>query len=745
MIKRLLVAVLLLSVTFPALADEGMWLPMLIKRLNYEDMQKKGLKLTPEEIYSVNQASLKDAIVSFGGFCTGEVISKEGLVLTNHHCGYGSIQEHSTLEHDYLTDGFWATSKQHELPNPKLFVRFLVRMEDVTDQVKAAVNSSMSDEERSKGIGQAMREIAKKAEEGNDYQVDVKPLFKGNAYYMFVYETYRDVRLVGTPPSSIGKYGGDTDNWMWPRHTGDFSLFRIYMSPDGKPASYDPKNVPFKPKHYLPVSLDGVQEGDFAMIMGYPGSTKRYLSSYGVKEALDVSYALRIKLMQTKLEILKQDMSADDKTRIQYASKYASTANYWKYLIGQTKGLKRLRVYDKKQKEENEFASWVKADSKRTDEFGKVLPELEHGFKMMTDYSAPIQYSIFVPYLTEFIYFTRRFQGLQPFLAEDEKAEGLEEYTEALKPMVEEYFKDYSAKVDKKVFRALLEMYYKEVSDEYRPDVFAAVNNVKFGEDGEKSAADFDQLVDYIFENSFLFEEDKLMAFLNNPSAEAFKNDPAMNVADAFIDNSRMVQGKVAEASKEIARGERGYIKALMMMHPDKAYYPDANSTMRVTYGQTLAYDPADAVHYDLYTTLDGVMEKEDPTNPEFVVPAKLKSLWEAKDYGQYANDKGELVTCFLSNNDITGGNSGSPVINGKGELIGTAFDGNWEAMSGDIAFEPDVQRTISVDIRYTLFIIDKFAGASHLIDEMTLVKTPKEATSKKRSKKKKKSRRKKN
>ncbi len=653
--KRILVAVLMVAMSFPALADEGMWLPMLIKRLNYEDMQKEGLKLTPEEIYSVNQASLKDAIVSFGGFCTGEVISKEGLLLTNHHCGYGAIQDHSTVEHDYLTDGFWAMNKSEELPNPKLFVRFLVRMEDVTEQVKGAATAEMTDEERSQAIGKAMKEVAKAAEEGNEYTAEVKPLFKGNAYYMFVYETYRDVRLVGTPPSSIGKYGGDTDNWMWPRHTGDFSLFRIYMSPDGKPAPYAEENVPFQPKHYLPVSMDGVQEGDFAMIMGFPGSTKRYLSSYGVKEALDVSYALRIKLMQTKLELLKKDMNADDKIRIQYASKYASTANYWKYLIGQTKGLKRLHVYEKKQKEEGDFANWVATDSNRKAEFGATLNDLESGFATMTDYSAPVQYSIFVPYLTEFIYFTRNFEAMKGMMGEEEKSEALADFSKSMEEPVKEHFKDYNPAVDQKVFRALIEMYYNEVDSAYRPKVFEAANNVALTEEGEKTSADFDELVNYIFEKSVFVNQERLEAFLADPKAEVLENDPGMLVADAFMANSGKVRALVGEAAAAINRGERMYLKGMMEMLPERAFYPDANSTMRVTYGQALSYDPADAVHYDLYTTLDGVMEKEDPTNPEFVVPAKLKQLWEAKDYGQYANEKGELVTCFLSNNDITG------------------------------------------------------------------------------------------
>ncbi|MTI30753.1 S46 family peptidase, partial [Xanthovirga aplysinae] len=704
--------------TLNSYADEGMWLPSLLKALNEEDMQELGLKLSPEEIYSVNNSSLKDAIVAFGGFCTAEVISKEGLLLTNHHCGFSSIQSHSTVDKDYLTDGFWAMKKEDELPNEGLYARFLVRIEDVSPKVLAAVKPEMSEQQRNQTASNVMEEIKKAAIENTSYDAEVKPFFNGNEYYLFVYETYHDVRLVGAPPSSIGKFGGDTDNWMWPRQTGDFSLFRIYMSPDGSPTKgYAAENIPFKPKHHLPISLSGVQEGDFAMIMGYPGSTDRYLTSYGVQLALEQSNPTRVKIRQKRLEILKADMDADPAVRIKYASKYASISNYWKYFIGQSKGLKKLHVIEKKQVIEDQFLSWTLGDPSRKSIYQEALPDLEEGYQELKDYNLSYLYLIEGWYGTEILSFSNRFRGLYNLLKENGDSEKIKAVTNNLKERSEKFFKDYHASTDQKVFSALMDMYFLGVPADQHPEVFK--------KERKKYKGDFHKWAAHVYKKSIFSNEASVQNFLNNPDWETLEKDPAFKTSKSIYDNYRakIAPYRVAAFGK-IDRGDRLFVKGLREMNPEKKYYPDANFTMRLTYGQVLSYQPRDAVHYKNFTTIEGIMQKEDPNNEEFIVPEKLKELYQNKNYGQYATENGDLQVNFITNNDITGGNSGSPVINGKGELIGTAFDGNWEAMSGDIAFEPELQRCINVDIRYVLFIIDKYAGATNLINEMTLVRS---------------------
>ena len=699
-----------------ARADEGMWLPLFIDRLNYTDLEKMGLHLTAEEIYSINNSSLKDAIIIFGGGCTGEIVSPEGLIFTNHHCGYGAIQSHSTIEHDYLTYGFWAMNKNEELPNEGLSVRFLVRIEDVTEKVLITLDPTMDETKRTEKIRETSSAISKEATKDNGYDASVRSFFGGNEFYLFVYEVYNDVRLVGAPPSSIGKFGADTDNWMWPRHTGDFSVFRVYTGPDGKPAKYSKDNIPMKSKYYLPISIDGVEREDFAMILGYPGSTDRYLSSWGVQLAIDESNPTIVKIRDKKLEIMREFMDADDAVRIQYASKYARVSNYWKYFIGQTKGLKRLKVVDEKQKQEAAFGEWVNANPDKKSKFGEALQLLENGI------AGKKQFNLASIYLNEAIFrgseilsFARSYNNLQKLLESKEKnAAAISEEIGKLRNAAPKFFKDYCQPLDMKMLGSMLEMYYQNIPKNQQPLLLEQIFN--------KYKADFSTYASDVFKKSIFGSSESVNHFLDNPTSKILAKDPALQLLNAFLEILPPIRAGIEEAAKETDKGARLYIAGLREMNPQRQYYPDANSTMRFTYGQVLDYYPADAVHYDYKTHLSGVMEKEDPSNWEFVVPEKLKKLYENKDFGRYGND-GELVVCFLTNNDITGGNSGSPVINGWGELIGLAFDGNWEAMSGDIAFEPELQRTIVVDIRYVLFIIDKYAGAKNLIDELTITK----------------------
>jgi len=697
--------------------DEGMWLPMFIERLNYVDMQKKGLHLTAEELYSVNNSSLKDAVVSLGFFCTAEIISNEGLLLTNHHCGFESIQSHSTLEHDYLTNGFWAMNKSEELQNKDLSAFLLVRMEDVTEKVTAELRDDMTPTERDAKANEISKRLEKKAAEKGKYMADVKSFFEGNEFYLFVYREYKDIRLVGAPPSSVGKFGGDTDNWMWPRHTGDFSMFRIYTAPDGSPAAYSKSNIPLKPKYSLPISLKGVKKDDFAMIWGYPGTTDRFLTSYGVQLAIDQSNPTVVKIRDTKLEIIKTDMDKDPAVKLKYSSKYAESANYWKYFIGQTRGLQRLNVYDEKVALEKQFTEWVNADAKRVKKYSTALPDIAAGYEELKKYNKSMKYLEEAAFQgPEIIYFTFQFYTLYNQLksAPDNK-EAAKAEADDLKEKVNEFFKNYNLPTDKKLFAALMKMYNDDVEKDQQPDFFLEVT--------KKYKGDFKKYSDMFYSKSIFVDEKKLNAFLNNPTYKAVEKDPSITVMMSVIKAYLNVSDKLQDLQTKINNGNRLFVEGLREMNPEKTYYPNANSTMRMTYGEIEDYFPADAVHYDYKTTLDGVIQKEDPKNEEFIVPAKLKALYKAKDYGQYADADGKLVTCFLSNTDITGGNSGSPVINGDGQLIGIAFDGNWEAMSGDISYEPQYQRTIAVDIRYVLFMIDKYAGAKNLIDEMKIVK----------------------
>lgn len=717
MIRRYFLISLLLWLGFaPALrADEGMWMPFMIDKILYLQMQEKGLKLTPEQIYSVNQSSLKDAIVQFGGGCTGEIISPMGLLLTNHHCGYGQIQAHSSVDHNYLQDGFWAMSLEEELPNPGLSVMFLVRVEDVTARILAVVNADMTEAQRMAAVRREGQSIVKEATDGNHYTGQVSTFYEGNEYYLFVYETFRDVRLVGAPPSSIGKFGHDTDNWMWPRHTGDFTLFRVYSGPDGKPAEYSKDNIPMKPRHFLPVSIKGVQEGDYAMTMGYPGSTDRYLTSYGINLNLDQTYPDRIQIRRKKLDIMMAEMEKDEAVRIKYSSKHAGVANYWKNFIGMKRGLEKLNVADDKKALEDQFETWVKKDPARMAEYGNVIANFREAYADVKPYSKH-RFYIIEAFLSgpEVIRTARAFEGLEKLLSDKASAEDIAKETDRLKRAVEALYKDYHMPIDRNLWEAMFEMVKNGLPADQLPDIYQTIE--------KKFKNQMGRYADQVYKTSIFAEKDRLLAFLNKPNLKTLQNDLVFVASKSIWSNFQSVADKATPHNDKISKARRLYMKGLREMQPDKAFYPDANFTMRLSYGTVGGYKPADAVYYHYLTTLAGVMEKEDPTNWEFEVDPKLKNLYQEKNYGPYA-DGDNMYVCFLSNNDITGGNSGSPVIDAEGNLIGLAFDGNWEAMSGDIAFEHNLQRCINVDMRYVLFVIDKFAGATHLLEEMTIIR----------------------
>jgi len=719
--------------------DEGMWLPMLVQRLNYTDMQKMGLHLTAKELYDVNHSSIKDAIVSMGFFCTGEFVSEKGLYLTNHHCGYGTIQANSTTDHDYLTDGFWAKKMDQELPVEDLTVYTLNYMDDVTKQILDGVTDTTSEENRAKMTRKAIAKMKKEKSEDGLYRVDIKPFFDGNEYYMFVYNQFKDIRLVGAPPESIGKFGGDTDNWMWPRHTGDFSMFRVYVAPDGSAAPYSKDNVPFKPKHFLPISLKGEKKGDFTMIWGYPGSTDRYLTSYGIERALNETDPAIVNIRDHKLKVMKKHMNMDPAIRIQYAAKYAQTANYWKYFIGQSKGLKKLHVYDKKKAIEDQFIKWANENPERKAKYGDALKMIREGYAASDPYNLPLTYmneAVFQG--PENIYYS--FSAFSLYMAletanaqkdKDKKAamqENIKDQAAELAKGIEEHFKDYNFDTDKELFETLMGMYFNDIPKEYSAYWLKGKKGKEKKEYvvdliNKKYKGDINRYADVIYAKSIFVDPVKMQAFCDNPSLKTLQKDPGFQLTLALVNTIRDLYRASDAAEGNLKKGRRLFVDGVRQMNPDKKYYPDANSTLRMTYGQVMGYHPQDAAYYDYFTTLAGVMAKEDTTTTEFLIPQKLKDLYVKKDYGQYADKDGSMHVCFLSTNDITGGNSGSPIMNANGELIGLAFDGNWEAMSGDIFFENSIQRTINVDIRYVMFIIDKLGGAQNLIDEMTFVK----------------------
>jgi hypothetical protein len=714
--KKLLsifLSLFLLFSSYLSRADEGMWIPLLLGK-NYAEMQRLGLKLSPEELYSINNNSLKDAIVLLDrGSCTGEIISAKGLLLTNHHCAFGEIQDHSTTTANYLQDGFWAYKMSEELPNPKKTASFLVRIEDVSADVLKGVTPRMSLSERDSVIDANIAVIEKESIKDTHYECEVKEMFQGSEFYLYVYEVFLDVRLVGAPPSSIGKFGGDTDNWMWPRHTGDFTLFRVYTGPDGKPAPYAKENIPLQPKHHLPISLKGVRENDFAMIWGFPGTTDRYRTSHGIQLNIDQLDIAGRDLRRAKMDAMKPFMDADLELSIMYADKYAYLGNFWKKSGEQRKALIALDVVGQKQQQEEAFVNWVNQDPARKEKYGTVISDIASAYKEIAENEYEKVNAYFYEAFVDPQIILNAFRSRAFLTLVNNQGKSPKEAAEALAQRSASLYAAFNPQIEQAVFATMMRELFNGLSDSYKP-AFLVKAHAKYKGDWDRYAAD-------MFRNSIFASEASYNAFLRKPKVKKFQNDPAyLAMVELYMmylqvgDASDIASGKLRNAN-------RLYIEGLREMNAAKAYYPDANSSMRVTYGKVLSYEPRDAVHYKYLAFLDGVMEKEIPGDEEFDVHPKLKALYKARDYGKYGMD-GRMPVCFLTDNDITGGNSGSPVINGNGEIIGTAFDGNSEAMSSDLQFDPDLQRTIVCDIRYVLFIIDKFAGAKNLIEEMTIV-----------------------
>ncbi len=689
--------------TLPAMADEGMWLLPYLQKMNIGDMKARGCKLSAEDIYSVNGSSLKDAIVVFGGGCTGEIVSPEGLLFTNHHCGYGAIQQLSSVEHDYLQNGFWAMSQAEELPVEGLEVRFVRKFIDVTPEIVGNIPSIAGQEEYRRIVAENRKALRARLEEENPgMEIVIRSFFGGNQFFAMIMECYTDVRLVGTPPSSIGKYGGDTDNWMWPRHTGDFSIFRVYAGADNRPADYSPENRPYRAETYLKISTKGYKEGDFAMIMGFPGSTDRYMTSWEIDRMLTQENPNLIHIRGERQAILWDAMMSDPAVRIQYASKYAGSSNYWKNSIGKSRGVEKLNVKARKEAQEAAFQKWAVENTLPEEGYVDALDKI----RTATVESAEDANNMEICY--------EAFLGTVELL-DPARYVSAGNPKDKLLPWAEDFYKDYNAALDRKVAKRMLEIAREKMTE--RPSFYTQIES-DFG-------GDIAAFVDHLYDNSALTSLEGFMGLFDAEGAcdtTKVMADPAVSVVKSVLALRDELRERVRPYNSMLSEGHRKYIAGLMLQHPDKAWSSDANFTLRLTYGRVLPYTPADGVRYSYYTTLKGVMEKEDPENPaEFTVPARLKELYEAGDYGPYADKDGTLHTCFLADCDITGGNSGSPVLNARGELVGLAFDGNWEAMSGDIAFEPELQRTIVVDVRYLLFIVDKFAGASWLLDELSM------------------------
>lgn len=712
--STLLGLMLLLLPLAPVKADEGMWLLPLLEKMNSGKMTELGFEITPQQIYDLNNSSLKDAIVIFGGGCTGEIVSDQGLLFTNHHCGFGTIQSLSSVEHNYLRDGYWAMSLEEELPAPGLSVRFLESFTDVTADVNKVLAKAKTSEDREKAMAKLESKLAKKAGCDGKFTVGgINSFYGGNTYYFIVYKVFRDVRFVGAPPQSIGKFGADTDNWMWPRHTGDFSIFRVYADQNNNPAEYSEDNVPYTPKQYLKVSIAGYEEGSPAMIMGYPGSTNRFMTASELRETTERNEAA-IKVRTLRQDVLMADMEADPKIMLQYASKYAGSSNGWKKWIGMNETFAKLGVEARRAAEEQAFTEWVNAGGEeRIARYGKALENINAAVEgRKTD-------NILMTYINEsvgrieLVSASANGKRITEALAAGDPA-AKEEQLAAVSSRLESFYEDYSMPTDKKVAVAMIQLLKESIPADQLPSFYQDIDS-RFG-------GDINAFVEDLYDKSVYTSLDKVNAAIAAGDTEALNNDPAAKIREYYLAAVRPHAEVYNSFAEQFAQGKKDYIAGTLEMREGEAIYPDANFTMRLTYGTVLPYYPRDAVFYNYYTTLKGVMEKEDPSNWEFVVPEKLKELYEAKDFGRYANEKGEMPVAFISNLDITGGNSGSPIMNGRGELIGLAFDGNWESMSGDIIFEPELQRCISVDIRYVLFIIEKFGGATNLIEELDIV-----------------------
>ena len=695
----------------PAFADEGMWVLKELNKQNLARMKELGFNPSYEQLYSETDPCVANAVVIFGGGCTGITVSNEGLIFTNHHCGYGSIQQLSSVEHDYLKDGFVSQSKEEELPVPGLTVRYLRETIDVTDRIVSEIEGIGEEYKRvmaADSIGQVLCDSI-----GTDEfkAASVVPFYSDNKYYLVVYNVFRDVRMVFAPPSSVGKFGGDTDNWMWPRHTGDFSVFRVYANANNEPAEYAKENKPYQPKYVAEVSLQGYTDKDYAMTIGFPGSTSRYLCSWGVQQRIESDNVPRIEVRGIKQDIWKRAMSASDAVRIKYASKYAGSSNYWKNSIGMNKGLARLGVIARKQEQEKAFAAWVAQDAQRKAKYGNVLKQLEEGYTSSDECQRALVYLMeSLERGTEIVGLARMVNSFDPEGSTDEERRIF------LEDRIQPFFKDYEPTLDQEVLAAMMQIAKQRIPAKYLPDVFTKIDK-KYKGDYKKYAAD-------VFKKTKLLSYENIVELIANPKKNAkLKKDPAFELSLSSLVAMLNLRQEMNDASDKIIRGERLYLAGLMEMYPEKTFYSDANFTMRMSYGSIGGYRPYDAAWYTYFTTEKGILEKQDPTSDEFAVQPEILDLIKERDFGPYANADGDLQLCFLTNNDITGGNSGSPIFDKNARLIGLAFDGNWEAMSGDIAFEPELQRCIGVDIRYVLFMIDKWGQCPRLINELKLVK----------------------
>lgn len=696
------------------LAKEGMWIPLFLEKYNIEEMQKMGFKLTAQDVYDVNNSSMKDAVVIFGGGCTGELISGDGLLITNHHCGYRQIQSHSSVEHDYLTNGFWAMDRSEELPNPGLTVSFLEYMKDVSEEVFEGAEN-LTEEEKQKQIKKNIANIEKVAGENGKFRTQVKPLFYGNQYFLYVYKIYKDVRFVGAPPSAIGKFGGDTDNWMWPRHTGDFSLFRIYADKNNEPAEYSPDNVPYQPKKFFPVSLKGVQPNDFTMVFGYPGSTMEYIPSQEVDIIMNQRDPERIGIRDKKLEIIGADMEKDAKVRIQYSAKYQGISNSWKKWQGEIKGLQRLDAVNKKLEFENEFQKWAKQNGKWENEYKPVFDNFKTLYTTYKNYVKPSDYYSEIVFRgVEVFSLASQFNSLINSI-ESKQAERVDMQRKSMQKRLSGFFKDFNQPTDEKLFAELIPMLVSDLDKQFLPDEFVATVQ-KTGKD---------KLVEKLYRKSILSDSVKLYSILEKGTEKQIlklRKDPLIQMYSQLnVKYETDISPLLRKTNDDITSNMKKYMAGIMEMKQGRQLWADANFTLRVTYGKVEGYQPMDGVTYKYYTTLSGIMEKDNPEIYDYDVPDKLKELYETKDFGRYEVN-GDVPVCFTASNHTSGGNSGSPVVNGNGELIGVNFDRVWEGTMSDIMFDPDRCRNISLDIRYALFIIDKFAGAGYLLNEMKIM-----------------------
>jgi hypothetical protein len=715
--KILLSLALILSSVFTSLADEGMWLPYLLKQMNEKDMKKNGCKLSAEDIYSINKSSLKDAVVQFGGGCTGELISDKGLLLTNHHCGYSSIASHSTVEKDYLTHGFWAMNQSEELPNPGLTATFIIRMEDVTEKINKNIQPYFTPVQKDSALKSNARELEQEAVKGTHYEAFTRPFYYGNMYILFVTEVFKDVRLVGAPPSFIGKFGGDTDNWVWPRHTGDFSIFRIYAGKDNKPAEYSKDNVPYVPRRSLSINIKGIKEGDFTMVYGFPGRTQEYLFSDGVDMLMNVEDPVKVSLREKRLGIMDKFMKADDQTRLNYAANYASVANYWKKWMGEMTGLKVSKAVEKKKEWETQFMAQLASNPEDTKKFGDLFNEFHQIYEEYAVYNKQLAY------LNEGLFgvgafaYARSYDKLLNEINKNKRQTDFKTEFEKIKPEYTNYHKNASKAMELQLMIAMLDMYDKGLTKQQKVPYIDSLITAYEG-NTERLAKD-------LFKNSFL-DKDKAMKIIEDPagSVDVITKDPMYILySKTMAYYNTMVRPYSSKYETRLTEMYKIYMAGQLKYMKGKQFYPDANSTLRLTYGKVKGEKPKDGLIYNYFTTLDGVMEKENPAIDDYIVFPRLKELYAKKDYGQYADKDGKLHVAFIAANHTTGGNSGSPVLNAKGELIGTNFDRAWEGTMSDVMYNPEICRNITLDIRYTLFVIDKYAGAGYLVNEMKLIK----------------------